>query len=297
VERLGEVHDLVHAFNISWEHSLVVAAAYARKRCLPYVVTPFTHLGTNLYGRVARNSTMDHQLGILRQAGAVFTLTAAECDGLAHLGIPNERLVVAGSGVDDPPPDAPDSALVATVEQQFSFPYAIFIGRASYDKGALHAAKAILALRREGIAAGLVVVGQATPEFRRMMANMPESGRNAIYEAGIVGEADKHAVLRRAAVLLLPSRVDSFGIVIVEAWSHGVPVIGARAGGIPGVVDHQENGLLVDFGDVKALAGALRHLLTSEAERQTMGRKGQQKAQSQYKWRSVADRVMLHYVS
>jgi glycosyltransferase involved in cell wall biosynthesis len=295
VERLGEEYDLIHAFNISWEHTLIVAADCARKCRLPFVVTPFTHLGTNLYGRVARNSTMDHQLRALRQAGVVFTLTAAERDGLAHLGISAERMVVAGSGVDDPPPDAPDSPLVTSVKHCFPYPYAIFVGRASHDKGALHAAEAILTLRNEGIAVGLVVVGQPTPEFRRLIDNLPAAGRDAIYEAGVVDEADKHALLRRAAVLLLPSRVDSFGIVLLEAWSHGVPVIAARAGGIPAVVDHNENGLLVDFGDIKALAGALRYLLADEAEQGMMGNRGQKKVGSHYTWRGVANQVLLHY--
>jgi glycosyltransferase involved in cell wall biosynthesis len=297
VDHLGEEFDLVHAFNISWEHPLVVAAGYARRNHLPFVVTPFAHLGTSLHGRVARNSTMDHQLRALRQADRVLTLTVAERDGLARLGILRERLAVAGSGVDDPPPDAPDSPHLAPVQRHFPHAYAIFVGRASYDKGALFAAEAVLALHREGIAAGLVVVGQSTPEFRRLLDNLPAAERSAIYEAGVVNEADKHALLRRAAVLLLPSRVDSFGIVILEAWSHSVPVIAARAGGIPAVVDHNVNGLLVDFGDLKALAGALRRLLTNEVERQAMGKHGRQKARSHYTWRSVADEVLLHYRS
>lgn len=295
VEHLGETFDLVHAFNISWEYPLVVAAAYARRRRLPLVVTPFAHLGTNLHERVARNSTMDHQLGVLRQADRVLTLTAAEQDGLSRLGIVDERLAVVGSGADDAPPDAPDSALLAAVQQHFSAPYAIFVGRASYDKGAVHAAEAILALRREGVAVGLVVVGQSTPEFKRFMDGLAAAERSAIYETGVVAEVDKHVLLRRAAVLLLPSRVDSFGIVMLEAWSHRVPVVAARAGGITAVVDHNKNGLLVEFGDVEALSGAIQRLLNNEAERQAMGSHGQQKVRTQYTWRSVADQVLLNY--
>jgi glycosyltransferase involved in cell wall biosynthesis len=297
VERLGETFDLVHAFNISWEYPLVVAANYAQRHRLPLIVTPFTHLGTNLRGRVARNSTMDHQLRTLRQAERVLTLTTAERDGLSRLGVAAERIAVAGSGVDDAPADVPDSPFLAVVQQHFSARYAIFVGRASYDKGAVHAAEAILALRREGVAIGLLVVGQSTPEFERFLGGLPEAERAAIYETGVTTEADKHALLRRAAVLLLPSRVDSFGIVILEAWGHGVPVVAARAGGITAVVDHNKNGLLINFGDVGALSGAVRRLLNNEAERQVMGENGRQKVKARYTWRSVTDQVLLNYIS
>lgn len=295
VERLGEEFDLVHAFNVSWEYPLVVAANYARRHHLPLVVTPFAHLGTNERGRVARNSTMDHQLRILREAGCVLTLTVAEREGLARLGIPKEQLVVVGSGVDDAPADDPESAALAAVRQRFPHPYIIFLGRASYDKGALHAAEAVLVLRQQGVKVGLVVIGQTTPEFQQMMNGLPEEERNAIYEAGVVSDVDKHVLLRRAAMLLLPSRVDSFGIVMLEAWSHRIPVVAARAGGITAVVDDNKNGLLVPFGEVRELMEAIYRLLTNEAERRAIGERGWEKVQSQYTWDRVVDQVVERY--
>jgi hypothetical protein len=79
VERLGEAFDLVHGFNISWEYPMLVAANYAQRHRLPLIITPFTHLGTNLRGRVARNSTMDHQLRALRQAAGCGGRTISSC--------------------------------------------------------------------------------------------------------------------------------------------------------------------------------------------------------------------------
>lgn len=295
VERLGESFDLLHAFNLSWEYPLVVAGAYAKRHELPLVVTPFAHLGTNARGRVARNSTMDHQMRLLREAGCVLALTAAEKEGLARLGVPAGRLVEVGSGVDDAPDDEPNSPLLAAVQAQFPHPYAIFVGRASYDKGALHAAEAVLALRQQGVMVGLVLVGQTTPEFQQMLNGLPEEARQAIYDAGVLSEVDKHVLLRRAVALLLPSRVDSFGIVMLEAWSHRVPVIAARAGGITAVVDHQQNGLLVKFGEVRELVEAIYRLLTNEADRRLMGEQGWEKVQSQYTWEQVVDRVVERY--
>jgi glycosyltransferase involved in cell wall biosynthesis len=60
----------------------------------------------------------------------------------------------------------------------------------------------------------------------------------------------------------------------MEAWANRKPVIGARAGAIPAVVHDGENGILVKFGDVGALAGAIETLVRSSELRANMGAAG-----------------------
>jgi len=75
----------------------------------------------------------------------------------------------------------------------------------------------------------------------------------------------------------------AFGIVLLEAWQHRKPVIGARAGGIPDVIKHEQNGLLVPFGDAKALAAAIRRLLEEPDWAATLGESGYDRL-GQYAW-------------
>ncbi len=74
-----------------------------------------------------------------------------------------------------------------------------------------------------------------------------------------------------------------------------MPVIAARAGGIPGVVDDGVNGLLAPFGDVAALADAAERLLADGVLADQMGERGRAKVAGQYSWNSVAERVHAHY--
>ena len=67
------------------------------------------------------------------------------------------------------------------------------------------------------------------------------------------------------------------------------------AGGIPAVVDHGENGLLVPFGDVPALANAMQRLLADASLRGALGANGQQKVRRDYTWPAVASRVLSLY--
>jgi glycogen synthase len=74
-----------------------------------------------------------------------------------------------------------------------------------------------------------------------------------------------------------------------------VPVIGARAGGIPGVITDGQDGLLVPFGNVAALTAAISQLLTEPALTEKMGAAGRQKTISHYTWSQVAEQVLADY--
>jgi glycogen synthase len=294
LDRLPHTFDLVHLFNLSWEYPLVAGWELAQRRGWPLVATPFAHLGNRPGDRVARNSLMDHQRRILRESGAVLTLTSIEAEALVNLcALDGRRVSTVGGGLDPAPETTPVAETLA--RYGLALPLVLFIGRLSYDKGALHAAEAVLALRQQGLGATLALVGQVTPEFERFYRRLGQAEQRVIRPLHVLTEEEKHALLSTTSMLLLPSRTDSFGIVLLEAWAHGKPVIGARAGGIPEVINDGGDGLLVSFGDAPALADAIRRLLTNETVRRTMGEAGRRKVAAHYTWDQVAERVEASY--
>jgi glycosyltransferase involved in cell wall biosynthesis len=72
-------------------------------------------------------------------------------------------------------------------------------------------------------------------------------------------------------VFALPSRGEGFGLVFLEAMSHCKPVVGGAHGGTPDIIEDGVNGYLVQYGEVAALTGRLRQLLTDEPLRRRMG--------------------------
>jgi glycosyltransferase involved in cell wall biosynthesis len=74
-----------------------------------------------------------------------------------------------------------------------------------------------------------------------------------------------------ATVLLLPSRSEGMGRVLVEAFCRGRAVIGTRAGSIPDLVEDGVSGVLVPPDDPQALAGAIERLLTDRALAEQLG--------------------------
>ena len=285
--------DLVHGFNISWEYAIIAGWQYASSRGLPYVITPFAHLGSEGYDRVALNSTMDHQRRLMADADALLTLTSIEAEGLRQRGAAPARVSVIGAGLDPFPPPSDGQNVLARFG--LGQPFVLFIGRASYDKGAIHAARAIVALHRQDVEVKLVLIGRITEKFERFYEGLKDADKQVIRPLGILDEKTKHALLSEAAMLMLPSRTDSFGIVLLEAWAHGKPVVAARAGGIPGVVDDGENGFLVNFGDVQSMTEVVQLLLADQSLRQRLGENGRSKVSTQYNWEQITDEVLGVY--
>ena len=290
-------YDLVHGFNLSWEYPLIEGWRFARDRGLPFVVTPFTHLGVDSEDRTVRNNTMDHQCRILKDADAVLTLTWVEREGLIRYSVSPERVFIVGGGLDPIPSAVEQEQAAAGVLQRYglSVPIILFIGRVNRDKGAIDACEAARRLFHRGTRLNLALVGQPDAEFQRYYKRLQADEKRSVRPLGMVPEGEKHALLSLSTMLVLPSRVDSFGLVLLEAWAHGKPVIGARAGGIPGVIREGQDGLLVPYGDVSELADAMALLLRDEALARTMGSRGQQRLAGEYSWESVYQRVAVAY--
>ena len=138
-------------------------------------------------------------------------------------------------------------------------PQALFVGVLEHSKNVdgLAAAWRLAAPRLPR--ARLHIVGTGTREevVRRLLAELPAQTcwTPALPPEGIAKALDD------ATLLVLPSRSEGFGRVVVEALCRGRPVIGSRVGGIRELVRDGSNGLLVDPHDTRALADAIVRVL------------------------------------
>lgn len=149
------------------------------------------------------------------------------------------------------------------------------VGRLVAKKGFDVLVEACAVLARRGVAFEALIVGQDDKhgdEVRRRIAELGLAGEVSL--PGPMGPDELSEEYRRAAVFCLPCRVlenDRDGIpnVLVEAMATGVPVVTTGVSGIPELVTHEANGLLVPPEDPEALAGALLRL---HADRELAGR-------------------------
>jgi glycosyltransferase involved in cell wall biosynthesis len=103
-------------------------------------------------------------------------------------------------------------------------------------------------------------------------------------------------VLRSADLFLLTTEPpESFGIVVIEAMACGLPAVASDYPGVRAVVDDGETGLLVPQGDPGAVAAALDRLAADPAERERMGAAGRAKAEAEWNWSRLVERMDAAY--
>jgi glycosyltransferase involved in cell wall biosynthesis len=216
---------------------------------------------TRLYGsplRRALSPVADRvALAALRRADGVRTVSAYTT-GLVHeVGL--EPVDVFPAFMDLEP-------FLGPVQPLPERPQALFVGVLELYKNVDGLAEAwrLAAPAVPGARLRIVGSGTRTDVVERLLADLPEqtTWMNRLEAAEVALALDS------STALVLPSRSEGMGRVVVEALCRGRPVVGTRVGGIPDLVGDGENGLLVEPEDTRALADALVRIL---ADRELAG--------------------------
>ena len=154
----------------------------------------------------------------------------------------------------------------------------LFLGRIDDPKGAFELLDAYRALPTTSRAtARIVFAGDGrVEELRRRAA---EVGPDVVVHTWLGREQRDH-LLATSDVLVLPSHREGVPMAILEAMAYGLPVIATPVGGIPDVIRHGREGLLVEVGNRDALTAALARMVAEPALRASLGRGARATAES-----------------
>lgn len=281
-----ESYDLVMGMNICFESILQAGQQLAQRQGIPFVVTPLTHLGAGKAPAQDSNSrlyTMGHQIELVRRSQGAILQTQSEADFYRHQGVDPQKLRVVGAGVN---PHAVRGGDGERFRQRHTVdgPLIACVGAMNREKGTLHLVDAVRHLWRSGQHLHLALLGDVRQDFATYLSAIPREEQTRLHVLGPAADEEKRDLLAAADLFVLPSRTDSFGIVYLEAWLCGLPVIGAQAWGMADVISHGQDGLLIPYGDSAALAQAITWLLENPQERAAMGQRGCQKTLTSHTW-------------
>ncbi|APZ35201.1 hypothetical protein BOH66_13810 [Microbacterium aurum] len=246
-DRPGILH--VHCFGPNG----VWALALARVLRLPLVVTAHGETFGDADGVFATSALLRRSLrAALQRADAVTAcsrFTARDLEERFELAPDRAEVIMNGVDLDEPAGTAP------------SLPgrYVLALGRVVHTKGFDLLLRAFAQARLPDDVS--VVIGGDGPERPALEALADEQG--LVGRVLFTGRLDRGAVVRAAAAsaaLAVPSRVEPFGIVLLEGWRAGVPVIATSHGGPPELINDGTDGWLVDPGDTVAFAAALERI-------------------------------------
>lgn len=137
----------------------------------------------------------------------------------------------------------------------------------------------------------LIVGGGHREEEARLKANINYLGMDdCVLMCGLLSPVAP--VYRRASLMVMPSRNEAFGMVLVEAAVCGVPVMASRVGGIPSVISHGYNGTLLPPDDRCAWENALTSFMDAPECAQPMALRGQEEMETRYSIDSTVRKLM-----
>jgi glycosyltransferase involved in cell wall biosynthesis len=277
--------DVVHATAFPYAWPIVCGLRLARTQGIPFFLTPFMHLGDpdDPHDRTRRAYLSPALLSLIQSADRVFVQTEGERDALLERGIPGERLVLQGMGVDATECTGGDRQRVRSQWQVADEEIIIgHLANNSVEKGTVDLLRAAELAWKQGRRFRVVLAGPQMPNFVRFWEGF--ASKELVRCLGRLSDEQKRDFFAGIDGFALPSRSDSFGLVLLEAWANGVPVVGYRAGGIAGVIRHEADGLLVRCGDLEGLAVALGRLAADSELRRRLGEVGRERTGREFRW-------------
>jgi glycosyltransferase involved in cell wall biosynthesis len=283
--RVDRSFDVVHATAFPYAFPICCGLRLARRLGVPLLLTPFLHLGDpdNPRDPVRRQYLTPALLSLIRAADAVLVQTAGEREALRQRGIAGEKLVLVGLGVDPRECTGGDRERARREWGIAAHDVVVaHLANNSREKGTVDLLLAANRVWAQGHSFRVVLAGPEMPNFRRFWNGYQAAG--PVHRLGVLDDRQKRDFFAAVDLFALPSRSDSFGLVLLEAWANGVPNLAYRAGGIADVIRHGEDGLLAPCGDVPALAQGLRHLVQDAELRRRCGRAGQDRLPREFRW-------------
>lgn len=271
-------------------HIVMAPAAAAIRRLLRVPVVQYTYakeLGAK--PELARFA--------MRRANAVIAISRYTADLAQAAGATGRQIRLIPAGVDETPSvrrdprERPTVVTIARLEDRY--------------KGHDVMIRALGLVRAAVPDVEWVVIGDGPlrASLEDMVGAQGMSGN--VRFVGVVSDEERDRWLAGAHAFAMPSRPpaggfagEGFGIVYLEAATHGLPVLAGNAGGSLDAVEDGETGLLVDAGDHVAVADGLVELLTHPARAESMGRAGAERAQ-RFAWPVIAadvERVLSEFL-
>jgi len=268
--------DIVH---VHWKDDLIVTALAKKMSDHPFV---FTHTRQMMVPGKKRDPyhwfiyrTLDRFIAITKQI---------EQQARENLHLPAQKIAQIYYGV------RPATKLTPERIKQIRQAYGIgsnftvgLMGRIDWYKAQYLLIEAMAILKNKSIDVDGVIVGHAMNE------NYLVELKQRAFKAGVsdrlrfIDFTDKpHELMQCFDVLILTTHVETFGLVLVEAMSLGIPVIGSNAGGVLEIIDHEKTGLLFKTKNAGSLADAIARMALDPELRRRLAKAGSEKAKREY---------------
>ncbi len=180
---------------------------------------------------------------------------------------------------------------VSTNQNQF-----ILISRLVFYKNVQIILKALKKVRKKIPQVSLLIIGDGP--YRKTLENLVDNlelRNNVIFKGTVIDKEEKNKMIANSQALLLPSYYESFGLVILEAFSQKKPAIVSDLKPLSQIVEHNKTGLVVPAHNEKEWAKTLEYVLRNPEEIAKMGERGRKVLEEQYNLDVFWNRISKMY--
>ena len=303
VDHVFEVEDLIGRFDVIHAHDWLTANAMIwikQGRGHPCLFT----IHSTEYARCGNAFPMGRSERIRYQeragthwADRVIAVSQATGDEIIWMyEVPSEKTSVIYNGVSPQRFDQPTD--LGADKRRYHIgpldPTILFCGRLTWQKGPDILVEAVPAILRRHPFARFAFVGEGDMrdalESRVRQLGVAHAVRFLGYRQG----EELVRLYQFADVVCLPSRNEPFGIVVLEAWSAGKPVIASQNGGPAEYVHHEVNGLKV-YPTPDSVVWGVGHMFSDFNRARRMGRNGRKTVQERFTWDTITEQMLAIY--
>jgi glycosyltransferase involved in cell wall biosynthesis len=289
--------DIIHAHDWLASNAMVwIRQGRGRRTCLNIHSTEYGRCGNNFFGGRSARVREIERAGTFWAHRVITVSHALKREVQWMYEVPEGKISVIYNGVN---PHQFDGWIdVKEVRGRYGIgpmdPMVLFVGRMVYQKGAELLVEAIPSVLKFYPHAKFVFAGDGemkpSAEYRARVLNVSHAARFI----GFKGGGELIELYKACDLVCVPSRNEPFGIVVLEAWSAGKPVLATVNGGPNEFVWHGVNGLKI-YPAPNSIAWGIGTVFQNFEWARWMGRNGRIAVEAAFKWDAVSDQVLSAY--
>jgi glycosyltransferase involved in cell wall biosynthesis len=298
---IKEDFDIVHVHSYRHLHTILAGfiCKMKNKPCIITTHSPFHPLHTRNLLSKTFVIAYDYFLKFFvdKFFSKVITITSFENNHFKHLL--KKRVITIPNGIDERIFRKIKKAKYLRLMKKFGISkkdkIILFVGRVHPTKGIEFLIKAMKEVKQNSWKAFIVGPIQDKEYFEYLSKKIREYKiSDKIFFTGFVTEEEKLILYDISKIFFLPSIYEPFGIVILEAFARGKPVIAVDSDGPRFLIKHGENGFLVKYGDVENAAKYIRLLLNERKLYNKISQNNIKKAK-QFTWNKIVKKIIKVY--
>lgn len=224
--------------------------------------------------------------------------TSRWCDIIISNSHAGEKFLIERTGINPSKIDVVHNGISLPADDlslaERSAPYTLVtVASLTPQKGHEYLIAAFSRLRQRGFSGKLIIVGTGK-RHDELVACVRNAGCvDAVDFVGFTNDVSVY--LKQADIFILPSLWEGIPVALMEAMSYGIPCIASQVGGVPELIDHRINGILVEPGNVEQLTETITDITNDAQMRQKIGAAARRKIASRFSLDAMIESLTAIY--